>query len=94
VTHTCIPAEKAERNEILADGCARCAEHAEAPWFSVDPETFRRLLARALAWENGQGEEPANDTERIAAQRILDTLNAVRAMFGLPSRDAVIERLS
>lgn len=94
MTHTCIPAEKAGRNEILTDGCPRCEEHAEQPWFSTDPDTFRRLVARALAWETGQGEQPANATERQAAQNILNRLNDVRAMFGLSSRDEVVERLS
>lgn len=94
MTHTCIPAEKAERNEILADGCPRCEQHADAPWFSLDPETFKRLLARALTWELGAGEQPVNVTERAACQRILDRLDSVRAMFGLRSRDEVVERLS
>lgn len=93
MTHTCIPEEKARRGEILADGCERCAEHAVAPWHSMDPATFGLLLGRALAWEQTGGAQPANATERLASEHILYALNAVRAMFDLPSRDEVVARL-
>ena len=93
MTHTCLPSQK-QGGVILVDGCARCEEHAAAPWFSVDQETLKVLLERALAWETGEGDQPRNVTERAACQRMLDTLNAVRALFGLRSREAVVERLA
>lgn len=76
---------------VLHDGCPRCEEHAQAPWFSLDRENLDKLVDIAIAWEDGgEGRWPGSDAEQLACQRILDVLNATRAMFGASSRTAVV----
>lgn len=79
---------------VLKDGCPRCAEHAVEPWYTVDRDRLDVLIDKALAWEgDGEGPGPESENERRACQSILDALDAVRALTGVPNRRVVVEGL-
>ncbi len=49
----------------LADGCPRCAEHAENPLASLDARNLRELVRRAVEDEPARSEAEALATARV-----------------------------
>jgi len=55
----------------LADDCPRCAEHADDPFASLDPENLTKLYDRTVQWMNDDS-LPRSDTE-LMAMRVVET---------------------
>ncbi len=51
----------------LADGCPRCAEHAEHPFESLDSENLRALISRLNL------DSPPRSENEARAMRVLET---------------------
>jgi hypothetical protein len=49
----------------LADGCPRCAEHAENPLRDLDDDVVRGLMERVVSEES-----PRSDSERLAMHNV------------------------
>jgi hypothetical protein len=57
----------------LADGCPRCAEHAVAPWATLDRDNIYRLLHGGAITE----------TDRTAAVKLRSALEVGRFLVGI-----------
>ena len=55
----------------LADGCPRCAEHAEAPWNTLDDRNLADLAERAV-WRS----PVRSHTEGLALDRVRELCRA------------------
>ena len=55
----------------LADGCPRCAEHAETPWLSLDNENLEALVRRTQKWRRDPfAARPRTENEHKAMRKI------------------------
>lgn len=57
----------------LADGCARCREHSEHPFETLDDRMLLALYERTLLWRVGARGGEARSENEGAAMRIVET---------------------